>query len=408
MRRSLLCALILLGIAAGCQQQHAENKRAAMERWQRARLQVSLDMARQQFEGGQLDKARETAQGALKIDPQYAEALVLLGQIHLEQDQANQARRCFEKCLLSNPEHAEANYSLGSIYEKWNELDRAEAYYQAAWQAEPDQLAYLLATVETLISQGKLERGLEMISQGVERVGRDASLCLAAGTIHERQGNSEEAIAMFRQANHLRPGDSSIMESLAFALQRNGQAAEAAILFEELTEKAREESASPSAAHYLAMGDCYIELGELHKAQRCFENLNEHGKASATVWGRLAQIALARNQYDRARQCASNALALDSKRADALVVLGYLALKKQYYEQAENIFRGIIEEDDRNGLAYCLLGQSLAGRGKIEEAADCYAAALAIDPDDPVAQKLVAALKQTDIAGGNSETILSR
>ena len=118
MKRLLLfCPIVILGLI-GCQNQHAKDKQAAMQRWSQARVQLTTNMAQEQFQAGQLAKAAKTAEDAVEIDSQHIPAHSLLGRIYIEQNNLVQARKCFETCLKLDPSDAQANYNLGIIHEK--------------------------------------------------------------------------------------------------------------------------------------------------------------------------------------------------------------------------------------------------------------------------------------------------
>ena len=80
------------------------------------------------------------------------------------------------------------------------------------------------------------------------------------------------------------------------------------------------------------------------------------------------------------------------------MVQGYVALKKHNYSEGQTIFRRIINLEENNGLAYCLLGQCLQAEGKRSDALVCYAEALKINPEDSLAQKLMAKIKNNELS----------
>ena len=85
------------------------------------------------------DKALSHFQKALKIKPDYPEALNAIGSIYAKRGQVELARQAFQKALddpfYKTPEIAA--YNIGRLYEKKDDLDRALTYYQQAVKFNP-------------------------------------------------------------------------------------------------------------------------------------------------------------------------------------------------------------------------------------------------------------------------------
>ncbi|MCK4627786.1 MAG: hypothetical protein KAT56_02220, partial [Sedimentisphaerales bacterium] len=61
MKRLLSIAFVVIFCLSGCQNQQINDKQAAMRRWGQARAKINIDLARRQFESGQVSKALATA-----------------------------------------------------------------------------------------------------------------------------------------------------------------------------------------------------------------------------------------------------------------------------------------------------------------------------------------------------------
>ena len=144
----------------GCQEPHSQNKKAALERWQNSRARITHDLALQQLEAGEINKAAVSTSNLIAEHPQYVQAHLLLGRVYIEQDKLNRAETTFKHTLTLAPNYAQAHYYLGIIYERWHEPDNAMAHYQQAWELENNNLAYLLALVETKTARGEYQEAL--------------------------------------------------------------------------------------------------------------------------------------------------------------------------------------------------------------------------------------------------------
>ena len=400
MKHLLPIAFAVIFCLSGCRNQQINDKQAAMRRWGQARAKINIDLARQQFESGQVSKALTTARQAAEIAPEYIPGHLLLGEILLEQNRLIPAQRCFETCLGLDPSHARANYQIGIVFEKRQLYDKALEYYRAAWSSEPQHAPYLLALVEIMVAQNQHRQGLDLLVDNIGRDGitePDASIYMAAGNILMSLDDPSEAVLMFRRAVNLEPDNREITESLAFALLDAERPGEAVKLFEKLRQQARQENRQLDWSYHLAMGDCYLKLGRFHQAQRCFEHVSNHDSTNPAVWTRLSQTALARNDLDTAHKYASRALAIKPDFADGLIALAYINFQRRQYLQAEQIIRRALAADSQNAMAYCLLGQILQARGSGEQAVACYRQALQLDPRNSLAKKLMLEIDKTPL-----------
>ena len=310
MRQSVtLLTWVVVFTVLGCANQHAKNKQAALDRWQTSRAQITTNMAQQQFEGGDLKKAVTTVHDAISINPEYAPAHLLLGRIYLEQDKLTQARDCFNQSLELAPGQARANYFLGILYERWSKPEKAFDYYRLAWEADYGNLPYLLAMVEAKAAQDEYQQALSLLLEHIAEAEHNTSIYITAGNILTHQEKHDEAVKMYRQAYQINPDNPAVKEILAYALHRTqNNGAEALAMFQELADQQQDQLRTTPWVYNLAMGDCYMQLGQYHQAQRCFEQVTEQDSLNPEAWTRLAQALLARENLDRAQQCAQKAL----------------------------------------------------------------------------------------------------
>lgn len=402
MKKSILSVILSasLLIAAGCESTHTEARKEISDRWNNTRIQMTVNLARQQFDSGQLELAARTAQQAVTINPDHIPAYFLLGQIHLEQGYLGPAQKDLQKCLELDPDHADAKYTLGIIYERRGLMKEAWRCYEAAWQAHPERSSYVLAVAEMCAGRKEFEKALEVLMEyisGSTHGEPDPSVYLAAGNIQMILDKPDEAVPLFRSACNLVPDDTRLNETLAYALLEAGHYDEAVLLFERLRKIAEKQEEKISWAQALAMGDCYMKLGRYHKAQRSYQYVCDETPANPDVWVRLARSALARGDFSRAGTWARKGLALENTSLDARMVLGFVAYREGKYRTVEQYMNEVIEADGKNSVAWCLLGQTREALGETDKAVACYQQALRLDPDDAVARRCLANLENTRI-----------
>jgi tetratricopeptide (TPR) repeat protein len=83
------------------------------------------------FSQGMLNKAKESLNESLRLQPDYSEALYVLGMVYLELNDYQQAIAHFQRCLESNPWFTEAHNLLGLTYAKMGEYQGALREFDA-------------------------------------------------------------------------------------------------------------------------------------------------------------------------------------------------------------------------------------------------------------------------------------
>jgi tetratricopeptide (TPR) repeat protein len=86
----------------------------------------------------QLDLAKKEYEKAVKLNPQYAEAVNNLGAIYYGQKSYRRAVRQYQKALVITPKAASIHSNLGSAYFARKEYAKAAAAYQTALQLDPE------------------------------------------------------------------------------------------------------------------------------------------------------------------------------------------------------------------------------------------------------------------------------
>src|SRR3954467_14304890 len=88
MRSKLYISLVLVSAMVGCAGNHQKTQReAAQKQWNGARAGVLFSLAKDQYSTGNFDKARQTVDEALKLDPTNAQIHVLGAKLAIEQGQ---------------------------------------------------------------------------------------------------------------------------------------------------------------------------------------------------------------------------------------------------------------------------------------------------------------------------------
>ena len=84
-------AVIVCAVCVGCES-HAQNKKLAKERWDKASVRMKLVLAQQQYDEGDYEQAEKTSRECVKADPDNAYGRVLYGKVLLANGAAVNAK----------------------------------------------------------------------------------------------------------------------------------------------------------------------------------------------------------------------------------------------------------------------------------------------------------------------------
>jgi TolB-like protein/cytochrome c-type biogenesis protein CcmH/NrfG len=181
-----------------------------------------------------IEKSDALYHQVLEIDPRYAPAWLGLarnlinkanGSMVSSQEGYAGAREAAEKALAIDPDYAPANATLGYIATVENDYAGAAKHYKRALTLDPTDLSVVNSAAFLLKSLGRLDEALAL---GEAIVRRDPVNTTAVNSLGYRQrwsGRYDEAISSFRTALSLTPGRGNVHYQLGMTLLLKGDAA---------------------------------------------------------------------------------------------------------------------------------------------------------------------------------------
>lgn len=150
------------------------------------------------------------------------------------------------------------------------------------------------------------------------------------------------------------------------------------------------------AYDFYLRGRYYVERGDVDSGQKMFEMAIELDENYALAWAGAADCHSWRCMWyenspeskKKADECSLKALQLAPKQAEAHASRSYALNMNKKYEEAEAEFKAAIKLDPQLYEAYYYAGRAYFAQGKLRQAADAFASAAAIRPDDITAATL--------------------
>ncbi len=213
-------------------------------------------------------RAMESARKALELDPSLAEPLASIGKVRAwyEWDFSG-AVDVLRQAVELNPNYAEAHFVLGSALPSIGRLEDAIEAIRKALVLDPLAPHHGRWLGRMLLYAEDYDQAIEQSLKTLELEPTYFQSCHDIGTAHFEQGQPQEALKWYRQAQSLETAARAYDAYLVRALAAMGETEEARAILERLEEQAKQ---SYLRAEVLAMG--HAAIGDFDRA---FERLEE-------------------------------------------------------------------------------------------------------------------------------------
>ncbi len=230
--------------------------------------------------------------------------------------------------------------------------------------------AFLLE-VQTAVNALELPRAYELARTGLDRGIQHPLLFQLRADALEKEGRSDEALAILYTAQKLFPREPRIHNAIGESLLKRGRHKEA------LAELDTAIALDPSlaCAHY-NRGFAVELFGMLEEAEQCYRHAAALDVAYADPLARLAAFAAQRSEWGNAHSLADRALALDPGHSIAIFAHVKSHIEENQLDEAERWIQAILNDARKDvherAVTQGLLGDIRDKQGRTAEAFDAY------------------------------------
>ncbi len=181
-------------------------------------LESQLQQAIEAHRNGDIGHAEPVYRRVLAEDPDHAEALHMMGVVHLQREKAAEAEQEVRRAISVNGNNAIYFNTLGNVLSFQNRLSEALGAFESALERDPDctNAAYNKGTV--LLSMGRY-RDAEAVFRGALDSGDDVSLVNNLATTLIKQNRIREAVDCCREGLERFSGHPALSANLAAGLE---------------------------------------------------------------------------------------------------------------------------------------------------------------------------------------------
>jgi len=378
-------SMLIVG-ATGCVGSHQKAKVAAHQRWNNTRAKVLVSNGQDAFKAGDLDGAYRSVTKALSMSPDMPEALELAARISIDRGRYVTAEEHLRTAAQQDPRNPRTVYLLGVVRDRRDQFSDALQLYHRARDLDPGKAAYVLASAEMLVKLNRAVEALAMVEARLKTMDPAVGMYLAAGDLAMLINRPGRAADHYTEARYLDAGDLGIVAKAAKASFFAQRFDRATALLDGLAKAA---DYRDQAWLWSMLGQCHMGCERPGKAMECFERLISLEPDRAQSWTSVAMAAIQCGNLPRAVTAAHRAMRLAPNDADAAIVLGHALLTQDKPNDALQLLKATAKRHPRLAVVYCLMGQSHDALGRPQRARKCYQTALRIEPDNPIAKKLL-------------------
>ena len=150
-------------------------------------------------EQGQYASAAAAYEAALRIKPDYLDALGNLGMVFAQQGRVDDAIACWRRTAQIKPESIEAHNNLGAAYAQQGKYEQAAREFSVVLQLKPEDADAHANLGTVFINQGQLEKAIEQFRAALVANPHLIPVRLNLGTALARLQKVPEAVEQFQQ-----------------------------------------------------------------------------------------------------------------------------------------------------------------------------------------------------------------
>ncbi|MBT0666453.1 tetratricopeptide repeat protein [Geobacter pelophilus] len=278
------------------------------------------------------DKAVETYEIVVKMQPNRLDAMEKLGDAHMAAGRDDDAIKAYSQVIILNPSIPSLHYTLGILFERKGLLDKAEAEYKMSLQydSKNGDPRRRLADIYTL--RGNFTQSISEYNELIKLRGDNPILHFRLARLYDKNKDSRKAIDEYLEAVRLSPDNLEIRKELAALYARKGLHAEAERQYQEILRLDRNDQGIRNAllSNYVKQKKYDGLIALLKEAVDINPNdSNSHYKLGI-VYDFKKEYELAAAEYQKA-------IDLNPDHAKSLNALGKLKIKTGELKKAKTL-----------------------------------------------------------------------
>jgi len=315
----------------------------------------------------------EQLRKVVSMAPTFARAHLALGKALLHDGKVDEAVTQLREAARLDPESGESHYQLGLALVRAGKQSEATSEIQKGRELsaadDRNQNADLdISEGRSELQKGELEAAAAKFQHALKLAPESSLAERYLGMVLEKQGDSASALAAYRKAVQLNPGDQIARQNL----NRLG-------LPETPASSANSKASAQDDPQKIAEFEGYIRQSRFQDLQPLLSDYLKEHPASSWGWYALGYSQFAQKKIGDSIQSLAKSLSLNVENAEAHKILGRDLMVIGRFDAAQTEFEQGIHYAPNSAETHYDLGQLFSLRDNWQEARKQYEAAIRID-----------------------------
>jgi len=304
---------------------------------------------------GQLEPATALLNTVLWDMPNSDEAIVLIGNIYLQQGELDKAQKNFKEALDINPANLQALFPVVDKAVKENHLGYATELLGKALARRPNQVSVMNKLVQLKMVE-KDWAGAEKIISAMEAQPKVSFMGkFLRGKLYQEQGACDKAIPLFKETLARYPAQADTLAEMARCHEILNQRPK---MLSYLNESIKD---NPDNISAIVLKSKLLTLERQSDAAVALLKKTKEEKPNAvSVYSELARVHLLKNQVNEALKIYREGLEKNPSNLELSMLLASAYIDQKEYDEAVSIYERLLEQNPqldiaRNNLASILL-----------------------------------------------------
>lgn len=288
-----------------------------------------------------MDKARDAAESAVKLDPKVLESRLILADIYLGKKNFDDAAKQLEVICSKKPKEVKYWKQLALCYDKTNDADNLARADAKIVKLDKKNINSRRRLAEYTLAKKDTTTSFELLKELAVLTPKDAKVFKLLYQISANQGQSKGAILYLKNFLAL---DSTV------------------------------------AGSHRALADLLYEQKEYDEALQAYRKALQLDPKLKGFYKRYETIVLKKNLEDEAVKVIRGAIQAGEADAKSYIALGRILKKKKDYPGAIKAFKEALKTETKNVKVLTALGESQAENGDIAGAIVTYEQVILMNP----------------------------